>query len=168
LAREGDAQSTKLEQEVGKIIEQTREISRSLYPSYLEKIGLVRSIARLAEIVQAGSNIEFSFEVDESIDQESLEVRTHLYRIIQECVNNTLKHSGASALKINLEKINENYILTFRDNGKGILSEKENFGLGFLSIKERSRMIGGDVNFGDNSGKGVRITIKFNPQKLQA
>ena len=79
-----------LETELSRVIEQTREISRNLYPSYLEKIGLIRSIARLMENIQASSHLECSFDVTERVEDLSISVKTHIYRMLQECTNNTI------------------------------------------------------------------------------
>ncbi|HRE74185.1 MAG TPA: tetratricopeptide repeat protein [Flavobacteriales bacterium] len=165
LAREGERNAHEMEKEIGKVIEQTREISRSLYPSYLEKIGLTRSVARLMEIVQKSTSIECSFDICEEIEQLSLDKKTHLYRILQECVNNTIKHSGAAALKISIEVKDDDFELTYRDNGKGIQDNDETKGMGFLSIKERARMLGGEMEIGDNSRKGFRLIITFNMER---
>lgn len=159
--RKGTKEFTELEGEVGRIIEQTREISRSLYPSYLEKIGLVRSVARLMEKIQSSSEIECSFDIVEEIETFPISQRTHIYRIIQECINNTLKHSGATALKVTIENKNDNFILTYMDNGKGIHNTPDSKGIGFMSMKERARMLNGEMTLGDNYGKGFRLMIKF-------
>lgn len=161
-AERGKKEWVELEGDVGKIIEQTREISRNLYPSYLEKIGLVRSMARLMEKIQAASKIECSFDIAEEVEQISLENRTHIYRIIQECVNNTIKHSGASALKVSIEKKGDNFILSYLDNGRGISKTTESKGIGFMSMNERARMLDGEMQVGDNNGKGFKLIIKFN------
>jgi signal transduction histidine kinase len=149
-----------LEESVGEIIEQTRQISRSLYPSFLEKIGLTRSIASMLDKVQRDTNVECSFEICEEAEKLELNVKTHLYRIIQECVNNTLKHSGATALKIVIEKENELLKLIYQDNGKGISKQDISSGMGFMSIRERVRMINGILSLGDKQEKGFKLTLK--------
>lgn len=157
------SQLTGIEIEVGKVIEQTRDISRKLYPAYLEKIGLTRSVARLMEGVQESSDIVCSFEIDEQIDKLHINVLTHIYRIIQECVNNTMKHAEASALKVTVLKRDDFFQLIYQDNGKGIQKNENKFsGLGFMSLKERARIIKGEMNISDNSGKGFRLIINFN------
>lgn len=157
------SQITGVEIEVGKVIEQTRDISRRLYPAYLEKIGLTRSVARLMEGVQESSDIVCSFEIDDQIDNLPINILTHVYRIIQECVNNTMKHAEASALKVTVFKKDDFFQLIYQDNGKGIQKAENKFsGLGFMSLKERARIIKGEMNISDNSGKGFRLIINFN------
>jgi two-component system NarL family sensor kinase len=157
------SQLSGVENEVGKVIEQTRDISRKLYPAYLEKIGLTRSVARLMDGIQDSTDIVCSFEIDPEIDELSMPVLTHIYRIIQECVNNTMKHANASALKVTVLKKDDFFQLIYQDNGKGIQkSENKLSGIGFMSLKERSRMIKGELNISDNAGKGFRLIINFN------
>lgn len=150
-----------LETELSRVIEQTREISRNLYPSYLEKIGLVRSIARLMENVQTSSQLECSFDVSDKVDTLPIGTKTHIYRILQECTNNTIKHAKASALKISISEKDGEFILTYQDNGVGLTPKQKN-GLGLLSIQERAKIINGAVSFDNKSNKSFKLTLKFN------
>ncbi len=150
-----------LEKELSRVIEQTREISSSLYPSYLEKIGLVRSIAQLMENIQSSSHLECSFDISENIESLPILVKTHIYRILQECTNNTLKHAKASALKISITKKENEFILIYQDNGIGLTAKRKN-GLGLLSIQERAKIINGSVSFENKLNKSFKLTLKFN------
>ncbi|MES2760966.1 MAG: ATP-binding protein [Bacteroidota bacterium] len=150
-----------LETELSRVIEQTREISKNLYPSYLEKIGLVRSIARLMENIQSSTKIECSFDVTEQVETLPIQTKTHIYRILQECTNNTIKHAKASALKTSITEKNGEFVVVYQDNGIGI-SHKQKNGLGLLSIRERAKIINGSVNFEDKTNKSFKLTLKFN------
>lgn len=162
LFNQGQIQNLEgLEETVGDIIEQTRQISRSLYPSYLEKIGLARSVASMLDKVQRDTNVVCSFEICEDAENLDLEKKTHLYRILQECVNNTLKHSNATALKIEIKKENDLLKLAYQDNGKGISKNEFSNGMGFMSIRERVRIINGILSFDDKSDKGFKLTLKL-------
>jgi len=147
--------------ELSRVIEQTRQISRGLYPSYLEKIGLTRALAALLEKVQDSSGIQCSFEIDEKVESLSLDVKTHIYRILQECINNTIKHAGANALKVALKYEAGAFFLNYRDNGKGLLDGKGK-GLGLQSMRERAKIIGGSISLGNSSDKGFEMHLKFN------
>lgn len=151
----------KMELEIERIIDQTRQISRALYPSYIEKIGLTPSIAMLAENIQKNKNIEFSFDIHEKTEELPVATKTHLFRILQECVSNTLKHSGASALKIIIEVMNNDFVMTYIDNGNWIQQNKTVNGMGLLSIKERIKIIDGIGAVEQNQPKGFKLTVKF-------
>ena len=149
-----------MESELSRVIEQTRNISRNLYPSYLEKIGLTRSVASLSESIQSSTSIECSYDITHKIESFPLSIKTHLYRILQECINNTIKHSGATALKISIFEKNNEFLLTYQDNGKG-MQNKSSKGLGLLSILERTKMIGGSVTMDDKTYKSFKLNLKF-------
>jgi signal transduction histidine kinase len=154
---------TELENDTGKIIEQTREISRKLYPSYLEKIGLTRSIAQLMEKIQKHTHIVCSFEIHSEVENLDITTKTHLYRITQECINNTIKHAEASALKLIIEKKDNEFIFTYRDNGKGIkkIKTEQIEGIGFMAIKERASILNGELNLGENFTGGFKLMLNF-------
>ena len=151
----------KMEQEIERIIDQTRQISRSLYPSYIEKIGLGPSVAMLAENIQKNKNIEVSFDINERIEDLPIDTKTHLFRVLQECVSNTLKHSGAKALKIMIVNGNDNFIMTYVDNGSWSMQGKVSNGMGLLSIKERVKIIGGTLILEQNQPRGFKLIVKF-------
>lgn len=150
-----------LEPELGQVIEQTRKISHSLHPSFLEKVGLSRAINSMLEKVQESTGIICSIEQNIDIENISKNTKGQLYRVIQECLNNTIKHSQAKALKISIDKVDASYQLIYQDNGKGIaLNSAITDGIGMMTIKERIKQINGKVLF-ENQFKGFKIIIKF-------
>jgi signal transduction histidine kinase len=152
---------TEIEEDIAKVINQTREISRSLYPSSLEKIGLIRSVASLMQDLQSVKGLECSYEIDESVLTLSINIQTNIYRIIQECVNNTIKHSGATGLKVSIIKTNDEYEFLYLDNGIGIKNKRKSEGIGLLSILERAKILNGSVEIDDKNEKGFKLILKF-------
>lgn len=150
-----------ISREIERVIDQTRQISRNLFPSYLEKIGIKRAIAGLAESVQNVHKIECSYEVADSSDKIPSEIATHVFRIIQECLNNTVKHSESSALKIILQYENDEYTFIYMDNGNWKKNNIREQGVGLLSIKERAKIIKGTLHIDENETKGFKLTLKF-------
>jgi signal transduction histidine kinase len=112
------------------------------------------------ENIQSSTKIECSFDITDKVEELSLQSKTHIYRILQECTNNTIKHAKASALKISITEKNSEFILIYQDNGIG-MSSKQKDGLGLLSIKERAKIINGSVNFEDKTNKSFKLTLKF-------
>lgn len=151
-----------LEKEVGEVIDQTRTISHQLHPSSLEKLGLERSLNGLMERTQSNTGIICSIHVTVPSDQLDLEVQTQLYRISQECVNNTLKHAGAEALKITLREQDGQIVYKYRDNGKGLSPSSIREGLGMMTIRERVNKISGKLQIlSDPASKGMQLIIRF-------
>lgn len=150
-----------LDVELGDVINQTRSISHHLHPAFLEKIGLSRSLASLMEKVQESTNIVCSLDLFKEIETLPMETKTQIYRIIQECVNNTIKHAEASALKISVYKQDDHHILVYKDNGIGMKdAPKADTGIGILTIKERGNKLNGKVSFVSNVN-GFRLILKF-------
>lgn len=152
---------TDLDKEVGEVINQTRTISHQLHPSSLEKLGLERSINGLMERTQTNTDIICSSHFAVPTDQLDIEIQTQLYRISQECINNTIKHANAASLKITLKEEDGMYIYKYRDNGIGFSGSSFANGIGMMTIKERVHKINGKLNVISDQQKGMQLIIKF-------
>jgi two-component system NarL family sensor kinase len=151
-----------LESELGHVIEQTREISKMLYPSSLEKIGLLRYVASLMENTQLATKIECSYEITDNVQSLPINTQAQIARIIQECTNNTIKHSGATGLKISIDEKDNRFTLIYQDNGKGIKAGINSDGIGLRSLRERGKILNGEMNIEEKADKGFYLTLKFN------
>ncbi len=150
-----------LEVGLGEVIQQARNLSHQLHPSYLEKIGLKRSVKSLLDKVEKSSGVITSCELESRIDDLDLFKQTQLYRILQECLNNTLKHAKAKSVKCSIQKIEGEYRFLYQDNGKGIDTSQQKLGLGMMTIKERAQKIDGRVTIFSQPHKGFKLIIKF-------
>ena len=95
------------------------------------------------------------------------ELRINFYRIVQEAVNNIMKHSGASEAEIRVEKNSHRIYLSIRDNGSGFISEQKSGGIGkggfgLTGIRERASLLGGIVDIQSQPSVGTRLLIDFN------
>lgn len=158
---------------VSKIINQSilsvKELSRNLYPSFLTSIGLSAALDDLLDRMEKSTSIHISHEMDTVIDAHlSEDNKLHVYRIIQECINNTLKHSNASSIRI-ISKVENNEItFIYKDNGHGLKpGEKKKSGIGSYSINERVRMMMGELKI-KSSKNGIYIifNIPFNTVEI--
>jgi signal transduction histidine kinase/tRNA threonylcarbamoyladenosine modification (KEOPS) complex Pcc1 subunit len=151
-----------LEENLGDIIQQARLLSHRLHPSYLEKIGLKRSIVSLLDKIEKNTGIITSYEIHSSVDNLSLAKQTQVYRILQECINNTIKHAEAKSTKVLIIKEEDEYKFVYRDNGRGFdLSSTKNQGLGMMTIRERVSKLKGKIQLLSQPKKGFYLTIKF-------
>lgn len=151
-----------IDEEIGLLIDQTRTISHSLHPSYLEKIGLKRSIISLLDKIERNTGLITSYELDNAIDKFDLNTQTQLYRITQESINNSLKHAQAKSIRIIINRSNQLWAYSYQDNGKGFdLNEDKSQGLGMQTIKERALKLGGKIQFQTQKSKGFKLTILF-------
>ena len=88
----------------------------------------------------------------------------NVFRIIQECLSNIIKHAKAESAKVSLIKNNDSIFISIKDNGVGFdFSEKYNDfkSLGLKTIKERVRFLNGTLKIDSDTGQGTTFTIKF-------
>jgi signal transduction histidine kinase len=112
--------------------------------------------------VAAHSTIEFTHELDELDGRLPRASEITLYRIVQECLNNILKHSGASAVAVRVAVHDRELALTVHDNGRGFTTEEAihgRAGLGLQGIAERVRILGGTHSIRSAPGQGTTITV---------
>ncbi len=139
---------------------EVRNVSHIMMPNALLKNGLS---AAIKDFVDKLSNKNLKVQVyteglDERIDAN---IETVLYRVIQECVNNAIKHSGASTLDISVIKDQDGISGTVEDNGKGFdTTDKEKFeGVGLKNITTRIEYLKGTVDFDSSPGRGTLVAL---------
>lgn len=152
-----------MEESLGELIQQVRVLSHELHPSFLEKIGLKRSIISLLDKIEKSTQLITSYKLFDEIDKLDLHIQNQLYRITQESINNTIKHAEAKSIKVTLKTVGNSFFYIYRDNGKGFDSSLD-LGFGISAMKERSNKIGGKFSLFSEPGKGVKMIIKF-PKK---
>jgi signal transduction histidine kinase len=145
-------------------LRKTRRISRELFPSTLKHLRFEEYISNLLDDTEKQSGIICSYEVNAKIDNFSLETKTHLLRILQECIHNTLKYSKATAIRIEISDINNKKTeVAYFDNGIGYKESLKGKGLGLNNIYQRGQLIGSDILISKNeNNKGVKLTITLN------
>lgn len=142
------------------VILQVRRISRSLLPPSLEKLGLFYAIEELANWVNKSD--ELTIETWKSGEQFRFENNQELaiFRIVQELVNNAIKHANASKIEINLRFSNDELALSVCDNGQGFLmDEKMKTGLGLRNLESRAEMANAKIKLKSWPGKGTRAIL---------
>ena len=147
-------------------LEETRTIASNLHPYQLNRMGLVKALNAMARNIEQSTKLKVAHQFD-SIDVAlTKEMESHLYRIVQESVNNALKYSGATLLTMSLKRSPDELRIAVTDNGKGFdIHVVENGagslvgGLGLFGLKERARIIGGTLNVRSETGKGTTVEI---------
>jgi PAS domain S-box-containing protein len=146
-------------------IHEIRNISRSLVPSSIGDLGLLDSILDLVESIRTTKTIHVEFypvgEFDARINDKT---KLMLFRIIQEQVNNVLKHSGARNLIIELilAESEHSIELSITDDGKGFNPEKvRKNGLGLSNIASRADLFGGKVTILSSPGRGCKLRVQI-------
>ncbi len=146
-------------------VNEIRFISHQLHPHILDQLGLVAAIESIGEHI--GEQTAVRCDVNTDINTGNLDPSTqlHLYRIVQESLNNAIKHSQASHVEVKLEQESQRIILSITDNGNGLTDiekiSKQKPGLGLESIKQRVSLNKGSIKFKANVPHGLIIFITF-------
>jgi signal transduction histidine kinase/ligand-binding sensor domain-containing protein len=146
-------------------LEEVREITHNLRPYHLDRLGLREALEFMIEQIAGSSEIRFSAEIDSIDGIFSKEAEMNLYRIVQESINNIVKHSDATEAKVALKRSDRWVQLRIKDNGKGFTCKPSNSteprrrGFGLTGISERAHMIGGEEAIHSVPGEGTTIIV---------
>jgi len=142
-----------------------RNITFDLMPVALENGGLIQTIDELVKRLNVITEIEYnSPKIKLQLDKES---EINAFRIIQEFINNSLKHAKHSKIEINLSRNNKLVVVTIRDNGKGFKINSKKSGNGIFNIKTRLKALNAQYKFESKIGSGTSLefTICENDSK---
>jgi signal transduction histidine kinase len=146
-------------------IAEVREIARNLRPYELDRLGLVAAIESMIERVSDSTAIKLSANLDRIEGLLSREAETSVYRIVQEGLNNVIKHSKATAARIEIRKNANQLAIVVQDNGAGIplpvtaANGNKARGFGLAGIAERVRVLGGSLAVDSKPSHGTAINI---------
>ena len=142
-------------------IEEIRNITSNLMPQSLEQLGVIAATRLLIQRLIDLKQIEVDFDVTSEKRFEAIREKA-LFRILQELVNNTIKHSNARKVSIAFHFDREELSLTYQDNGQGFdlqQLESKGSGLGLKSIQSRAAFLNGKSEFQTAPGHGLTYTI---------
>lgn len=144
------------------VITEIRQLSRSLMDPSINDLGIVDSINDLVENINLTQKIWVTLHIDQSIERV-LDKKQHLtvYRIIQEALNNILKHAGAKKAAIRISVIDNMAGLLITDDGTGFKQDAVKKGAGLKNISNRVYLINGSLKIESGAGKGCTIHISF-------
>ncbi|WP_018478956.1 sensor histidine kinase [Pontibacter roseus] len=152
-------------QQLDEAIGSVRRISHDLMPVVLEKMGLVQAIKGMAHSFPPDGGLEMRFT--HNLDQQRLDARQELllFRILQELLNNSLKHAGASLITVDLHKTATEASLTYTDNGRGFDYQpvqqggEQAGGLGLRNLESRVALLNGRFHYNSRRGAGIKAEI---------
>jgi PAS domain S-box-containing protein len=144
------------------LINEVRAMSRSLVPHTLNDLGLTESLIELISSINRLQSLQITFS-HQGFEEKLLADNKQLmiFRIVQEQLNNIIKHSGATEAMVNLSINNNNAVLTIKDNGQGFDLKSLKKGLGFTNIRNRAELFGGQAQILSAPGEGCLIKVSI-------
>ncbi|MFK7937682.1 MAG: sensor histidine kinase, partial [Saprospiraceae bacterium] len=148
-------------------LEEVRSISRDLHPFKIDKLGLTSAIEDILNRVEQSTDLFLTHELENIDSAIAKKDQIHLYRVVQEAMNNIVKHSGATAAKVTVENLEKSVHITIRDNGKGFdheLAIVKTKSLGLRTMHERITNLNGEFTIKNNEPSGVLLEISVPKQ----
>jgi len=151
---------------VHRAIDDSRQLVRSLRPSELDHMGLAGAVGRLIADANIGEEASISVDLHESIGERRFlpEVEVVVYRVVQESLNNALKHSRASRISVVLAAHDARLQAVVEDDGVGFAPDTVDVGsttgLGLLGMRERAGLVGGTIVMESSPGKGTTVKLE--------
>lgn len=146
-------------------VQSVRRISADLRPLLLDELGLAIALEALVKhVMQRSQHIRFRLDLNADRLQVDQRVATPLYRIAQEALNNTVKHSEATEATLRLYRnASDDLIMEFSDNGKGMApaDRRKLASFGLIGMRERVLAVGGEIVIEGNPGMGTRIRVRI-------
>ena len=143
-------------------LEELRSLSKGLYPSIIDGLGVTNAIKSMINEVDKHTTIFFTEDLENIDNHINKDQALHLYRIIQELLTNIVKHAEATTVFVTIEKTDNLITIIVKDNGKGFdffKAKLENKSLGMKTILERSKIINSKLTIHSSIGKGTTVKL---------
>jgi signal transduction histidine kinase len=157
-----DLKVKKCEDHIDQVMEKIKRTAFNLMPGVLQREGLAEALKDLVDLMTYGSGIRVKFRC--TITKFDKEKSLHIYRIVQEIMNNIMKHAKATLVTFTIAATNRKIELQVSDNGIGFNKNrvmKSRNGLGLHTITERAHLLKGKVYLTTEKNKGVSYFIEI-------
>lgn len=146
-----------------KALENSRRIAHDLLPPVLEKFGLHAGIEELVVEVTSGKTVKVNYVNNLSFDFDETERHLHVFRILQELINNSIRHGKATEINIKFDVLNNKNTCFYSDNGVGfeISNEDSQKGLGMKNIESRVNFLNGILQIKSSLNNGIEVQFNF-------
>jgi PAS domain S-box-containing protein len=148
-------------------IEEIRKLSKTLITPLINENGLVNSVKDIAEDIMLVLPINIIITTDD-FDESALgnKFKLDIFRIVQEQINNTLKHAQAEKILIAFKENDGQLLVSVIDDGIGFDTTKKKSGVGFTNIRSRAELYNGIMQLASEVGKGTQLCLTFNTKDL--
>jgi two-component system, NarL family, sensor histidine kinase UhpB len=166
-AKNGKANATQIADTIisvsDHLIAVVRSMMRNLHPLILTELGLKASLEDLLNNwSQRHPELSIKLDCSENIDKLEQKMTIQVFRIVQECITNIIRHAKATEATINLKIASEKMLrLEVIDNGQGCALTEAKKGFGLLGIRERVKSLGGELNIQTEHHQGMKISVNI-------
>jgi signal transduction histidine kinase len=152
-----------LQQRARNIATDLQTLSRELYSPALSLVGIDKSLRRLCADMSTHTGVEIEFTASKMPSSLPAEVSLCLFRVVQEALNNSIKHSGTPRIVVRLSGTPQGIGLHVRDFGTGVSEQplKTTAGLGLVTMRERVAMVHGTFSIVSPPGGGSEIQVRI-------
>jgi signal transduction histidine kinase len=150
----------RIAEQTSEAIDELRAISYNLRPYQLDRLGLTRAIQALSDQAREIFPGEWSEQIGDIDGAVEPELEIAFYRIVQECINNILKHAHATKASILLRRMNAHIKLEINDNGQGLPeASSAMIGFGMIGMRERAEALSGKLQMSVPEGGGTCVIV---------
>lgn len=147
-------------------LDKVRSLSQALHPVMLEEAGLEPTIEWYLPVVERQSGISISYEKSGSAFPISSDSAVHIYRVLQEALNNVARHSGSKTARVRLHFAPAALQMEIADNGSGFSEAPARRGLGLVAMRERAQLLGGSIRFEPAAGGGTVVKLDVPRERI--
>src|SRR6266446_2527641 len=145
-----------------------RTLSQALHPVLLEEAGLESTLDWYIPTVGRQTGLALHYEKTGQPFPVETSAGVHIYRVLQEALNNVSRHSGAGDAWVRLRFSPDSLELEVEDHGKGFLAEKSQRGIGLVAMRERAELIGGTLAISPRPQGGTKVRLQIPRIKVDA
>jgi signal transduction histidine kinase len=148
-------------------IEEIRSIARDLRPYQLDRFGLTKTLEDAADLLAKAGSLKIETSIDDVDDAFSPDAQISIYRVVQEWLNNVVKHAQASTARLVVRRETGLVRMILEDDGIGFdyvaVMNRSGAGasFGLINLRERVRLVGGNLRIESTPGKGTRFFIEI-------
>lgn len=147
---------------IEKAMTEIRKLSKTLLPPSLGEVGLLQALNELADNIKQVNELAIAIQWNDVNENElPNKLKLTIFRIIQEQLNNVIKHAGAKHVTVRISKSNGTLSISVKDDGQGFEPEQKRNGVGLRNITSRAEMNNGSVVIDSKPGNGCELTVNF-------
>lgn len=146
-----------------KALDNSRKIAHNLLPPVFEKFGLNAGVEELCEEFESSKSVKVYYKNEIDFDEKDIDRHLHVFRILQELMNNSLRHGKATEIWIAFKIIDEINTCNYKDNGKGFDAQniENQKGLGMKNIDSRISFLNGTIKINSQINDGIAVMFTF-------